>query len=264
MLQGALLVVLLAGLPRHAAAGVHVRTMLAVEVGRCLHAVARSLAGLTEIGVLIPQGRVRRPLVDEFRALPLPRGMPLPIQQPVGQVVGAHHSHGAQAGNPAAWAGKAENRTLEHRLARRHLRRRPGRIVGLRVVDQDEARPHLPAVRGPLGRHAADAAGDAGDADDAARRLAAGDRWELHFVSRPLDMRRLALKQLPLGPLVDSLERHDWVDRLWKILKQCFVRLALNLDGVEHRRGMPLVRTDDANKLAVAVEQGPQRRHFDE
>ncbi len=132
-----------------------------------------------------------------------------------------------------------------------------GRLVGLRIVQHDQRRPHGLAVRA-LVLHAADAARDAGHLDDGARGPAAGHGRQHDLARRPLDVGALAPVGLAGAAVGDPLQAADGVDDLGEVLQQEVVALQLGLDGVEHVGGVALVRADQADELPRAGQDGPE------
>ena len=243
--------------PRHSAAGVHRGLPLPVELVGRAGAGAVPLTFTPQLGVLTPIVFGVRPLVDELRPFALPGRVLLPVEQPVGQIVGADDGDGAEAGDPLAGAGEAEDGPGESSLAGGALRGARGRLVGLRIVDQHEVRPNRLAV-GPGVPEPADAAGDAGDTDGGTGRRPAGDRRERYLIGTPLDLRRLSFAELTTCPLVDSLERPDRIGRLRVVVGQEVVLLEVALDRIEHLLGDRLIGADQRDELPVTVQQRPE------
>ena len=243
--------------PCHLRTLVHRRAVLGVERVRLGRPVAVPLAAAAELAVLRPEVVMDRPLVDELRPLALPDRILHAVEQAVRQVVGPDHRDRAEAGDPRPRPREAEDRTVQDLLARGDLRRARRRLVGLRVVDQDEARPDRRPV-GPRVLQAADAARDAGHPHARAGRRRARNPWERDLVGRPLDLGRVALVGLALGPLGDPVEASHRVAGLGEVVEERVVVLDLALQAVGHRRGDRLVGTHEDDELPVTVEHRPK------
>ena len=231
--------------------------MLEVEGVGSLGAGADPLAVAPQLGVLAPQIVPVRPLVDELRPLALPRGMTIPVEEPVGEIVGLDYRDRAEAGDPRTGAGEPEDGTRQDLLAGGDLRGAGRRLVGLRIIHKHQRRPDAAAVRlGVL--DAADAAGDPSDADRGPGRRVAVDPRHCEPIVLPLDPRWLPLVGLPLRSLADPVEGADREARGREVLEEQIVRLDLGFDRFQHRLCDAAVRSDEHRKRTMAVDEAPE------
>ena len=256
VLHGGELVVVEPRGPRHDRALVHLRPVLAVELGRPQERPLLAQLVRAEVGVLVPQLLVLGEPVHHAAALPVPLRVLRAVEHLLGHVAGADHRAGHHARDLAAGTREAEYVAREDADALPRLLRRSRRLGCLRVVDDDELGSDSPPV-GALVLHAANASRYSGDADDCAAGRRARDCRKHDLARRPRDARPLALVELARAAVRDPLEARYRIHHLREVLCEMLVDLEFRLDGVEHFQSRALACTDYDYELAVSVCHRP-------
>ena len=217
-------VVVLSFRPRHPRAGIHRRLLAGIERISSCRTFTATLALASHLGVLAPEFISGRPLVDEFGAFTLPRRVPHPVEQPVGQVIGTDHRDGGQARDLLARPSKPEDRTREDAFTGSHLRRAPAALIRLRIIYEAEVRSYRASI-GPRVTDATDTARDASDTHSRTSRGGTLEPRQSDLVRRPSHVRRLALARLTTHPSGDALQGPHREARRREVLGQQVVLL---------------------------------------
>ena len=191
--------------PRHPRAGIHRRLIGSVESVGGSRPFTATLALAPHLGVLAPEFISGRPLVDEFGAFTLPRRMPHPVKQPVGQVVRTDHRDGGKSCDLLARPSKPEDRTREDAFTGSHLRRAPAALIRLRIIYEAEVRSYRASI-GPRVTDATDTARDASDTHSRTSRGGTLEPRQSDLVRSPSHVRRLALARLTTHTSRDALQ----------------------------------------------------------
>jgi hypothetical protein len=90
------------------------------------------------LGILLPQLFVGGEGIDHLRALALPLGVLLAVENAVGHVVGPHDRERHQSRDLAPRPGQAQDRPREDLFPGRGLAGRPRRFIRLRIIEQHQ------------------------------------------------------------------------------------------------------------------------------
>ena len=162
---------------------------------------------------------------------------------------------GAQAGT-----GEALNGTVQDRQSLGGLERRRCRLVGLRVVTDNQRWANRATIWSHMQR-ATDVAGDATDADDRTGAPAAGNGRENNFVHRPADSRGHAVIPLAVTAAGLAFQTTDRIDGLWVIAQEQFIAGQVVFDvGQQGQRGL-LRAGYEINKRVPTRENRPHHGH---
>ena len=218
------LVVVLPLRPRHTRAGIHHRLVGGVEGVSSCGALSSALALTPHLGILSPQLISGRPLVDQLRPLALPRRMPHPVEQTVGQVVRTNHRDGGNPCDFLARPSEPEDRTREDAFTGCHLRRAPAALIRLRIIYEAKVRSYRASI-GPRVTDATDATRDASDTHGCTSRGSTIEPGQRHLVGSPSHVSRLALARLATNASRDAVQRTHWEARRWEVLGEQVVLL---------------------------------------
>src|SRR5690606_12010280 len=112
--------------------------------------------------ITLPEFFVVWERIDHLGPFAVPLRMLVAREDVVGHVAGTDDRAGHDAADLLAGPRQAEDRAGQDAFAGGALRERPGRFIGLWVVEHYQARPHGMPI-GSLVLHAANPAGDTGN-----------------------------------------------------------------------------------------------------
>ena len=213
------------------------------------------------ICIFIPQFHVFRELVEQFCTLAVPFRMLLPRKDLLGHVAGTNNSARHNARNLLPRTGQTENIACQHPDTLSGLLQRTGRFAGLRVVHDHKTRSDRASVRLFI-LHPAYTTGDARHADNSAACHAASDRRKNNLVTGPRDPGALALVELTVTSVCNSLKRVDREHHLREILRQRFIDFQFGFDRIQHFQRCRFCRSYQHYKLFVSIEKRPESSNF--
>jgi hypothetical protein len=177
--------------------------------------------------------------IDHPRPLAVPFRVLVAVEDVVGHVAGADDRAGHDAADLLARPGKAQHRARQDALPRGALRKRPRRLVRLRVVQDHERRATVfPSARlyfMPRMRPVIPAT--LMIAPDALLPGMVGKTTS--FAVQPMCVRS-PLYSWPAAAVGDAVEAPDGMDHLREVGLQEVVAVEFHLDGVEHLDGVDL------------------------
>ena len=154
------------------------------------------------------------------------------VEDDVGHVTRADDRAGHDPGDFLPRTGKSQDVSGKHTNPLACLFQRSGGFRGLRIVDDNQTRPHVPAVA-PLELHTTDTSGDAGNSDDDAGSPASFDGRQNDLVACPGDAGALALVELSGAAVRDPLQLCHRIAHLREVFGETLVDFQLGLQRIQ-------------------------------